>query len=293
MGRNLAGYLLAGVGALLSAILHKLASLFILYGTDLITIYVNLFEFLKKQFGLENASAKGVITVIIVIYIILGLVAATTGYFLGKKAALAGGEKGIEKPDIDPFQSAWNRTDPERPFRIVLLLLHVGMIPVILLLINRFGLSIRSLVPAVIYGGFLLIYYKRIKYRLIKPFFWSQLLIMTLVAGFFWHPPDAESFRTSSGFLVGLEMSLRAVLLVSAFSALSVEIRNPLITDKVLKMGMGNGYAAVSLAFNSLPAMLDRSADLKSFIKNPVRSFSKMVYEAESWLRCFQTHLKE
>lgn len=287
------GYLLAGVAALLSAIIHKLANLFILYGTDLLTIYSNLFEFLKKQFGLENATAQGLITGIISVYVFLGLAAATAGYFLGRKAARLQDGKEPDSPDIDPFQSAWKRTDPDRPFRIILLILHVGMIPLMLLLINRFGLSFQSLAPAVIYTGFLLLYYKRIKYRLMKPFFWSQLLIMTLVAGFFWHPPDADSFRITSGFLVGIEMSLRAIIIVSAFSAISVEIRNPLITDKLLKMGMGNGYAAISLAFNSLPAMLDRSGSLKSFITNPVRSFSKMVYEAEAWLQCFQTHLKK
>jgi len=293
MGRNMVGYLLAGVGALLSAIIHKLANLFILYGTDLLTIYSNLFDFLKKQFSLENATAQGLITGIISVYVFLGLTAATAGYFLGRKATRLQDGKEHDSPDIDPFQSAWKQTDPERPFRIMLLILHVGMIPLMLLLINRYGLSVQSLVPAVIYTGFLLVYYKRIKYRLMKPFFWSQLLIMTLIAGFFWHPPDADSFRITSGFLVGIEMSLRAIIIVSAFSAFSVEIRNPIITDKLLLMGMGNGYAAISLAFNSLPAMLDRSGSLKSFITNPIRSFSKMVYEAEAWLQCFQTHLKK
>jgi len=293
LGKNMLGYLLAGVGALLSAILHKLANLFILYGNDLVSIYSNLFIFLKKQLDLENATPRGLITGILIIYIILGLLTAITGYFLGKKAAGVKNDKELEKPNIDPFKAAWNRTDPDKPFRIILLLIHVAMIPLMLFLINRFGLSLEALVPAIIYTGFLLIYYKKIKYRLMKPFFWSQLLIMTLMAGFFWHPPDAESLRISSGFLVGIEMSLRAIILVSAFSALSVEIRNPLLADKLLKRGMGNGYAAISLAFNSLPAMLDRSAGLKAFIKKPVHSFSKMVYEAESWLHCFQTHMRK
>lgn len=293
VGRNLAGYILAGIGALLSAILHKLASLFILYGNDLVNIYRNLFEFLKKQFGLENASVEGLISGILGIYIFLGIIAATTGYILGRKALKVKQHEPPEKIAIDPFQSAWNKTAPDRPFRLVLLLMHVLMIPLMLFLINRYGLAFQSLLPAIIYASFMLIYYKRIKYRLLKPFFWSQLLIMTLVAGFFWHPPEAGSYKFASGFMVGLEMCLRAILIVSAFSAISVEIRNPLITDKLLKSGMGNGYAAVSLAFNSLPVMLDRSSDIKSFIKSPIRSFSKMVFEAEAWLQCYQTHLKE
>jgi len=293
LGRNLISYVLAGVAALLSAILHKLISLFILYGTDLVTIYGNLFDFLKKQFGMENATARGVITGIILAYIFLGIMAAVIGYLLGKRASRSNQGDMAKQPDIDPFQSAWSRVDPDRPFRTVLLFFHLMMIPIMLYLINRYALSLHSMVPAIIYISFLLLYYRRIKYRLMKPFFWSQLLIMTLIAGLFWHPAEAGAQRLTSGFMVGIEMSLRAILIVSAFSALSVEIRNPVITDKILSRGMGKAYSAVSLAFNSLPVMLDRSGDLKSFIKNPLRAFSKMVYEAEAWLHCFQTHMKD
>ncbi|MEN8155719.1 MAG: hypothetical protein ABFS10_02120 [Bacteroidota bacterium] len=292
-GRHLFGYIIAGIGALLSAILHKLASLFILYGTDLVTIYANLFEFLKRQLNLTDATPKGLITGIIGVYILLGTLAALSGYLLGRHA-LRRPEAGTDfKPEIDPYQSAWNKTDPDHPYRTVLLLLHTVMIPSMLLLINRFGLSPASLVPAGIYLAFLLIYYKRILGRLMKPLFWSQLLIMTLFASLFWHPPEGTSYRTDSGFLIGLEMSLRAIMIVSTFSALSVEIRNPRITESLLKLGLGNAYAAVSLSFNSLPVMLDRSANLKTFIRNPVRSFSRIIVEAQLWLNRYQAHLEK
>ena len=96
-----------------------------------------------------------------------------------------------------------------------------------------------------------------------------------------------------SGLIVGLEMSLRAVLIVSAFSGLSVEIRNPRITERLLDKGFGNAYAALSLSFNSLPVMLDRSLDFSSFIKRPFKSFSYLISDAELWLKCYQTYLKK
>ena len=290
MGRHLVGYVVAGIGALLSAILHKLASLFILYGTDLVTIYVNLFEFLKKQMKLSNATPEGLITGIIVIYILLGTAAALAGFFLGKYASGSHGDESRLEADIDPFKAAWKNTDPGQRFRIILFFLHIIMIPSILFLINRFGLVSVSLLPAGLYTFFLLFYYKRVIGRLMKPVFWSQLLIMTLVAGIFWNPPDGASFRMGSGLLVGVEMSIRAIILVSAFSALSVEIRNPRITDSLIGSGFGKLYAAVSLSFNSLPVMLDRSANLKEFIRHPVRSFTTIIHEAELWLLCYQTH---
>ena len=116
---------------------------------------------------------------------------------------------------------------------------------------------------------------------------------MTLIAGFFWNPPEGGIYGMGNGFMVGLEMSLRAILIVSTFSALSVEIRNPRITESLLKLGLGNAYAAVSLAFNSLPVMLDRSANLKTFIRNPVRAFSQIIVEAQRWLNRYQLQLEK
>jgi len=292
VGRNMIGYILAGVAALLSTIVHKLASLFILYESDLVQIYVNLFRFLQKQLGLEEADPKDLILWIIALYVIFGAAAALAGIFLGKRARYKQGEITSIANMADPFASAWQDADPNQPFRILLLFLHVAMIPAMLLLINRYGLQLQSLIPAGLYLAFLLFYYKRIIHRLKKPFFWSQLLLMTLLAGLFWHPPEGNNFPIGNGFLVGFEMSLRAVLIVSAFSGLSVEIRNPRVTRYLLGIGFGRAYAALSLAFNSLPAMLDRSATLSTFLKRPFYSFSRMLLEAEIWLECYQTQLR-
>jgi hypothetical protein len=292
VGFNVFGYLLAGVTALLSTIVHKLASLFILYGTDLVTIYVNLFNFLKKQLGIAEANPRDLIAGIIVVYMVLGALAAMLGILLGKRAR--GVEKLRDLPEhpSDPFKSSWQNTDPDQAFRILLLFVHLFMIPILLILINRFGFHPISMVPTGLYILVLLLYYKRILGRLKKPVFWSQLILMTLVAGLFWHPPDGSNYKFGNGFLVGLEMSIRAILIVSAFSALSVEIRNPLITRKLIGLGFGNAYAALSLSFNSLPAMLDRSANLKGFIRRPWRSFTNLISEAQLWLETYEKELK-
>jgi len=293
IGRNMIGYILAGIAALLSTILHKLASLFILYGNDLVNIYVNLFRFLQKQLGLEEGNPKDLILGIIALYILVGAAAALAGNYLGRRAFRTHREvSSIAKP-ADPFASAWQDADPNQAFRFLLLFLHVIMIPALLLLINRFGLQFQSLIPAGLYLVFLLFYYKRIIHRLKKPFFWSQLVLMTLLAGLFWHPPEGTDLRLENGFLVGLEMSLRAVLIVSAFSGLSVEIRNPRVTKYLLGIGFGRAYAALSLAFNSLPVMLERSASLSSFLRRPFQAFSNMLMEAEMWLQCYKTTLNK
>ncbi|MDF1574516.1 MAG: hypothetical protein P1P86_04915 [Bacteroidales bacterium] len=293
LGRNMFAYIMAGIAALLSTIMHKLASLFILYGNDLVNIYVNLFRFIQKQLGLENAESRDLITGIIVLYILLGAAAALAGSLLGKRALQKQNAPGSVPKASDPFVSAGQEADPNQAFRIVLLFMPVLMIPGLLLLINRFGLQLQALVPSGLYLLFLLLYYKRIIHRLKKPFFWSQLVLMTLLAGLFCHPQDGSNFMIQNGFLVGLEMSLRAVLIVSAFSGLSVEIRNPMVTGYLLGLGFGKAYAALSLAFNSLPAMLDRSARLSNFLRKHFQAFSDMLVEAEMWMNYYQKEFQD
>jgi hypothetical protein len=291
IGNNITGYLFAGAGALLGAILHKAANLLILYGADVIRIYSNLFEFLKKQANMPGVSPPDLITGIILVYISIGSLAALAGYFFGRYSL----RMQLERPAIplsdDPFASAWSRTDPSQPFRIVLLAAHLLCLPGMLILINHYGLKPVSVIPVLLYIFLSILYYKRILARMKKPFFWSQLIIMTLAAGLFWNPSGSTQGNLSNGFLAGLEMSLRAVFIISAFSGLSVEIRNPRITKSLLTYGLGNAYAAVSLTFNSLPVMLERSARLKTFFTRPFRSFSNLLYEAELWLKCYQAHL--
>jgi len=293
IGYNLIGYLIAGAGALLSAVLHKAANLLILYGMDIVKIYVNLFGFFTKQVNLPDLSPTDLILVIIFSYIFLGTLAATTGYSLGRYSIrLRPEEYSLPVPE-DPFSSGWTRTDPAQPFRLVLLVLHLLCLPGMLILINHFGLKPVAVIPVLFYTSLLIIYYKNILGRLKKPFFWSQLIIMTLVAGFFWNPSEQTGGNMNNGFLVGLEMCLRAVFIVSAFSALSVEIRNPRITRMLFRAGFSNAYAAISLAFNSLPAMLDRSASVRTFFRKPVWSFSNLINEAELWLKYYQLHLEK
>jgi len=292
LGRNLAGYSLAGAGALLSAILHKLISLFILYGTDLVTIYVNLFNFLKKQLRLNNAEAGDLVAGILIAYLLLGCVAAVLGYLLGKYALKTRNETAPVNRPVDLLASSWIRPAPGQKFRLTLLFVHLFVIPGMLLLINIFGTGPEALVPSAIYIVFLITRYERILGRLKKPFFWSQLVIMLLVAVLFWKPPGETDVAPEQGLMVGLEMCLRAVLVVSAFSALSVEIRNPRVTGALLKMGFGNAYTALSLAFNSLPAMIDRSAEFRTFFRKPLRSFSILIAEAENWLECYREQLR-
>jgi hypothetical protein len=288
LGRNLLGYLLAGVGALLSAVLHKLGNLFILYGTDMVRIYVNLFDFLQRQFGGEGMEARQLLMVILLAYSLLGILSSLTGYAIGKRAASSVQEEGMMPDMASPGKEGMAIPSSDLRFRLPLLILHILMIPSMLLLINHFGLNAGALIPVSAYSLFLLIYYPRISGRLKKPFFWGQLLFLTLLSGLLWNAPG-EGESAYAGYMVGLEMSIRAVVIVSSFSALSVEIRNPRVIEGLLRLGLGNAYAALSLAFASLPVMLDHSPGLRDLATRPGSSISGLIRKANSWLLYYES----
>jgi hypothetical protein len=286
-GRHLVGYMLAGAAALLSAILHKLINLFILYGRDLVSIYHKLFIFLQKSLGLEEMSVQGLVSGILSLYVFAGMGAAVLGFLAGKRAGKLKAETSV--PCAEKQGKDWGQSDPNQRFRLGLLFLHLFMIPAMLLLVNLYGLGWKSLVPGLLYLSFLLVTYPRIIRRLMKPFFWVQLLLMTLVAGFFWNPGKEAFLNDGLGFLVGLEMCFRAILIVSAFSAFSVEIRNPRVAASLHGPRTTQLHGALALAFSSLPAMLDRSSELKPFLRRPLASFVMLIAEAKDWLICYKT----
>jgi hypothetical protein len=75
-GKNLIGYMIGGAFAVLSAMLHKIVSLILLYGLDLIKILSDLYKFSTKQINLEGIKPGYLVLSIAGIYIMVGIVAA-------------------------------------------------------------------------------------------------------------------------------------------------------------------------------------------------------------------------
>ena len=52
-----------------------------------------------------------------------------------------------------------------------------------------------------------------------------------------------------TGLETGVTMAIRALLVIFTFSALSIEMRNPVIIDWFTRFGMGVLFESISLAF--------------------------------------------
>jgi hypothetical protein len=286
-GNNPLSLSLAGSLSVSSALIHKVVSLLILYGFNIVRLYLDIFKFLARQVKIENPDPWFVIFAVTGIYLGLGIAAAILGYRIGRKVKsheMATGGILPLKNTQHPFLSF----DPRQRFSLLLFFVHLVFIPAGLLLLNYTSL-IYAFLFTLAYILVCSLRYKTSLRRLKKPAFWGQLFILTFLAAIFWNGVNSKGplFETE-GLLIGLEMNLRAIFVVIAFSSLGVELRNPVIRNYLFNRGFDKIYSAIGLSVTAMPVMIDAMPKPKVFLFHPFRSFSQMLLHAKQWLQVFE-----
>ena len=57
--------------------------------------------------------------------------------------------------------------------------------------------------------------------------------------------------------MIGLKMSLRALVLLSGFTAISIELKNPVVKNLLYAKGLQNLYESLELSFAALPGIME------------------------------------
>jgi hypothetical protein len=288
-GNNLISLMLAGAFSLSSALFHKVLNLIIFYGFDLIKVYVNIINFALKQFGLDEANEVDILLSLLGVYFTFGFLAAIIGWHIGKKslklrANLEESNWGVLPSETKDFFEI----KEDQKTSISLLFVHILSIPFGLYLFNYHGFvgGLFYVIPYVLVFGIKYAYSLR---RLRKPVFWSQLVFIVLLSALFWKSEKSSGFGLNyEGFVVGLEMMSRALFIVIAFSALSVELRNQKVKQFLFSIGFGQFYQSIGLAFGALPIMISMLPKSREIFKNPANSLLKPLILADKWLQVFK-----
>lgn len=292
-GRNIIGYTLAGVAAVYSVVVHKVAKLLILYGFNIVQIFENFYYFILKQLKTEGLNFYQAFFILSSIYIILGIFAALSGYFIGKKVVkLRKNQEKSEKISLDYSKKFLQNSKQSQNYSVALLFAHLFFIVAGMSLVNYLPLWI-SAVFVFAYSLFTILYYKRALRYLIRPIVWLQVLFLTLISGIFYNGFESGNILKISGLLTGIEMSLRAILLMLGFSALSSELRNPVVKVILYQNGFRQLYKAIGLAFSALPYIIQNAPEPKTFIKKPFASIISNILIADSLLEKFSTGRKK
>ncbi len=178
---------------------------------------------------------------------------AIAGYVIGQKAKaqkkVASFDDKIDFTEADSFFGF----DKEQKFSVFLLWFNILFVVVGMIVINYFGLIYGAII-ALLYVVFSAIRYKNAFRQFRRPFLWLQLVILTILASLFYTESGESSLFNIEGLLIGLNMSVRAVIVILGFSSISVELRNPIVKTVLYKRGFSQLYNSLGLAFSALPS---------------------------------------
>jgi hypothetical protein len=284
-GNNRFGLIIAGIASVSSALFYKLFSLLIFFGFDLIKVYVNIVNFALKQFGIPEAEPVEILLALLCVYAIFGIIAGTMGYYIGNKAIQYQKNSDEFKIEKKPQkEEAFFEFKKGQQTSFLMLLIHIISVPAGLYLINMEGTNAGFVFAAfyILAIGFI---YRHALRRLRKPFFWLQLLFIVLLTSIFWDIGNDDSqWFNMEGFWVGVEMVFRAIFIIVAFSAISVELRNDKVRNFIFNVGIGKFYESVGMAFSALPMMIGFLPSSKEIVRHPLRSLLKPLVMADEWL---------
>lgn len=286
LGGNAAGYLAGGAFALMSTIAHKIVNLLIIYGFDFVNVLVNLYDYAVQQIGMENLQPETALGLLFVIYALLGIAASIAGMVTGKIQAHAGKATSISNDRNAGGVNEYFKLNPDQQFSLKLLFFHLFAVVLCLVIVGNYSLLWGSAF-IVAYVLFSVLQYKRALRHLKRPFFWVQVVVLTFLATMFYNGFREGNVFSAEGLMAGLQMNLRAVLILVGFSSLSVELRNPVIRAVLMKRGLSQLYLSLGLAFSALPWIIRNVPSPRRILQRPGHSISWMLSHAGSLLEWF------
>ena len=285
LGKSLPAMMFAGGVAVTAAFAQKILNILVIYGMSLVKVYLNLIEYAAKQIGLTHANPWVLILILAGIYFLMGLAAAIAGYLIGRRSLE------LQPDELSPQLNAGRKLFMENEkqyYSAFLLFLSLLAIPGGIILMNTIPFYIAVPVCAG-YIIFCLVYYPILLRRLKNPFLWVQFVIIIVLSGLFWKSDqELNGLFDLASLQAGVEMSFRAILVISGFTGISSELRSPLVRAFLFRRGLREVYSAVSLAFQALPSMLEDAIKPRELFRQPLTAVAHMLARAGKWEKVFE-----
>ncbi len=275
-GRNIAGFILGGMLAMSWNLFHKIINFIIFYGFNIVDIYAELVRYAQKQFRLEGDLVWTPVLALLAVYCLLGLISALIGIRVGKRLL----QRPPEQMAMQRGAGDFHRGDSAPPVRhsiawlIADLLLFIG------------GMVVLNLtpwyvwIPATLLLAALWVWrYRRTLRRLSSPRFWFWFVVITMLAAAVFGGLQTGSL--ADALMTGVRMNFRAVIVILGFSALGVELSNPVIRDLFLRTSFRQLPLALELSFESLPVMIATVPDGRTLLREPVSALYGVLSQIE------------
>jgi len=286
-GKNLFSYMLAGALAVISALFHKLATLLVLYGFNLVRIVGGLYDYSVKQLRVESLDPLILILLIVILYAAIGAIGALLGYFTGKRQRLENYQPAGKESSQRASESELFKFSDKRRYSLVLLVVHLAMIILCLWVMNTQPLYL-SVPLCVLYAVSCFAWYRASSRFLKKKGFWIQFIAITLLASLLLEAYSSGQLFSANGLIIGLMMNLRALVLMAGFTAISYELRNPVVKVVLYQRGFSSLYQSLGLAFSALPDIVSAMPDARTVLKERGSFISSLFKSSQDLLERFR-----
>jgi nucleoside-triphosphatase THEP1 len=268
------GYLVGGALAVSWSMAQRVLSALIAFGTDVVRLYVDAYEYASRSLGVSSFGPFDLIATLVAIEMCTGAAAAMLGLRIARQAtAVAGSAPTPAAP------GAWFPGPPitaEGHWSLTRL-----AIMAIAMLAGMAGVGMAPLWAAGAYAaGFaavVLLTYPRAAARIRRPSLWIELAIVMLLAGLVFGGVRHGLAGLMDGLAAGAAMVLRAIMVLFGFTAISVELRNPSILAFVERRGLRGLSDALGLAFATLPAFTSALAEQRKLWRRPGRLIASLL----------------
>jgi nucleoside-triphosphatase THEP1 len=286
-GRNLISYMLGGALAVTSALFHKVASLLILYGFNLVKIFEGLYQYALKQMRINDLDPVSLIIILVALYLAAGAISAALGYFAGRRIRNMKRKKDMPAGISLELADRHFSISRQHRYSMVLLFVHLAIMIFCLWAINATQYYI-FLPFSLFYLISCFTWYKKSLRFLKKVSFWIQFIIITLVAAFLLEGYTSGNYFSFGGLIIGLKMNLRAFVIMVGFTAISTELKNPLIRSILYKRGFSSLYQSLSLAFSALPGIIAGMPNSRTIFRKRSSFLTYLFGQSEILLEQFK-----
>lgn len=279
-GYNLVGFSVGAILAMSSNLIQKILNLVIFYSYNLVDIYTNMMQYAERQLHLKFDVVWLPIIVLLIIYGFFGFLASLIGMRTGKRIRDSRIEITVAQKEEKKYHFFQKKRVSNFPYAIYWLVLDVLFIIFSLSLSGRinfwFWIAINILIIVI-----LLLRYRRTIYQLVRPRIWVLFVLITLFSVLVFSRLQEPPIPYLEAVKIGVEMNIRAIILILGFSALGTEFYNPRVRSSLQKGRSRNLTLAIQLSVEMLPGMLSVLPDIHLMLRKPIYAIRLMMQYAD------------
>jgi nucleoside-triphosphatase THEP1 len=279
LGKTIPGFIIGSILAMSWNLVQKIFNLIVFYGYNIVELYTNLMKYAQQQLNLQFDVVWAPLILLLTAYALLGIFTAFAGIKTGRR---------LVDPKVEVNASLQDKTIVNHQMRhnsgvqysIFWLILNVLFLTSSLLLIGRLEFVLWLILSSAIIAAWA-VRYKRALNQLVRPKLWIFFVLITMITAFVFTQVQPHSMPVFDAVLVGIEMNIRAILLIMGFTVLGTELYHPKIRKYLAKSYFKQLPPALELSLDSLPAMIATVPEFRNIVRNPVKIIHQLMTQAE------------